>query len=75
MSLPTNSPATVDCYVRLPSVIERTGLSESTIYRLVRRGEFPSPRKLGAHAVGWKASAVAHWCESRPDAREQAAAA
>jgi prophage regulatory protein len=74
MSLPRNPPATVDHYVRLPAVKSQTGLSESTIYRLVNRGEFPSPRKLGAHAIGWKASAVTHWCESRPDAREQAAA-
>ena len=74
MSLPTNPPATVDCYVRLPAVTAQTGLSESTIYRLIRLRQFPAPRKLGAHAVGWKASAVTHWCESRPDAREQAAA-
>jgi prophage regulatory protein len=74
MSLSTNSPAPVDPYVRLPTVKERTGLSESTIYRLVRAGTFPAPRKLGAHAVGWKAFAVTTWCESRPDAREPRAA-
>jgi predicted DNA-binding transcriptional regulator AlpA len=73
MSLPSN-PTTVDCYVRLPAVKSQTGLSESTIYRLIRLRQFPAPRKLGAHAVGWKASAVTTWCESRPDAREHRAA-
>jgi prophage regulatory protein len=60
-----------DSYLRLPEVMTRTGLSESTIYRLVRSGEFPSPRKLGANAVGWKVSAYREWSQSRPDAREQ----
>jgi prophage regulatory protein len=73
MSLP-GTPPDFDPYVRLPSVIERTGLSETTIYRLMRRKEFPSPKKLGAQAVGWKLSAVKDWCDTRPDAREQAAA-
>jgi prophage regulatory protein len=73
MSLPGTPPA-FDPYVRLPTVIERTALSESTIYRLVRAGTFPAPRKLGAQAVGWKLSAVTDWCDNRPDAREQAAA-
>ena len=73
MSLAAPLPA-FDPYIRLPGVIERTGLSETTIYRLINRKEFPSPKKLGAQAVGWKLSAVTDWCESRPDAREQQAA-
>jgi prophage regulatory protein len=73
MSLPATSPD-LDRYVRLPSVLEKTGLSETTIYRLIKRGEFPVPNKLGAQAVGWKLSAVTHWCESRPEAREPQAA-
>jgi prophage regulatory protein len=74
MSLPSNLPDD-DSYMRPPEVMSRTGLSESTIYRLVREGDFPSPRKLGANAVGWKVSAYRAWSQSRPDAREQQAAA
>jgi prophage regulatory protein len=74
MSLPNSLPDD-DSFLRLPEVIDRTGLSESTIYRLVREGDFPSPRKLGANAVGWKVSDYKEWSQSRPDAREQRAQA
>lgn len=52
--------------LRLPDVIARTGLSKSTIYRLIAAGEFPSPRKLGQRAVAWKASEIAEWESSLP---------
>lgn len=38
--------------LRLPAVIERTGLSRTTIYRLTEHG-FPKPIKIGPNAVGW----------------------
>ena len=38
--------------LRLPAVIERTGLSRTTIYRLTDHG-FPKPIKIGPNAVGW----------------------
>jgi prophage regulatory protein len=63
-----------DSYLRFPQVKARTGLSRTTIHRLIKAGEFPAPKSLGVRAVGWKASAVKDWCASRPDAREQAAA-
>jgi len=52
-------PATLasdDYYLRLPEVKSRSGLCKSTIYKLVRAGQFPAPRKLGGAAVGWRAS-------------------
>jgi prophage regulatory protein len=63
-----------DSYLRFPQVRERTGLSRTTIHRLIKAGSFPRPKSLGARAVGWKLSAVKSWCASRPDAREQQAA-
>lgn len=62
-------PATLasdDYYLRLPEVKSRSGLCKSTIYKLVRAGQFPAPRKLGGAAVGWRASEFAHWRDSRP---------
>jgi prophage regulatory protein len=38
--------------LRLPAVIERTGLSRTTIYRLTDHG-VPKPIKIGPNAVGW----------------------
>jgi prophage regulatory protein len=62
-----------ESYLRFPAVRQRTGLSRTTIHRLVKAGHFPAPKRLGPRAVGWKASVVKGWCASRPDAREQQA--
>jgi prophage regulatory protein len=47
--------------VRLPEILQRTGLSKQTIYRLEGDGRFPGRRKLGLRAVGWAESAVNAW--------------
>jgi prophage regulatory protein len=39
--------------LRLPNVLDRTGLSRSTVYQRVTEGRFPRPVSLGARAVGW----------------------
>jgi len=38
--------------LRLPSVIELTGLSRSSIYAQIAHGTFPKQVSLGARAVG-----------------------
>jgi len=43
-----------------------TGLSKATLWRLVKTGDFPRPIKLSERAVGWKASEIDAWIESRP---------
>lgn len=50
---------------RLPTVIERTGLSRSTIYKLIADGNFPKPISLGRRAVGWLESDIEGWLEDR----------
>lgn len=42
------------------------GFSRTHLWRLQRSGEFPSPRELGPNRVGWVASEVIEWAESRP---------
>ena len=39
--------------LRLPEVSQATGLSRSTIYRLVRSGTFPQSVALTARTIGW----------------------
>ncbi|MDR3411824.1 MAG: AlpA family phage regulatory protein, partial [Formivibrio sp.] len=39
--------------LRLPNVLDRTGLSRSTVYQRVSEGRFPRPVSLGDRAVGW----------------------
>jgi prophage regulatory protein len=56
----------LDRYMRLPEVKLSTGLSEPTIRRYERNGCFPSRRHITSNAVGWLASEVNAWLESRP---------
>ena len=44
--------------LRLNSVLQRTPLSKSEIYRRVRAGTFPAPIRLGARAVAWLESDI-----------------
>ena len=54
-----------DRLLRRRQVEEITGLSRSSIYRLMQEGEFPRPVRVGPGAVRWKASDLAAWLESR----------
>lgn len=51
--------------LRRPEVESRTGLSRSTIYDWMKRGNFPQPVKLGARIVAWRESDVTAWLDSR----------
>lgn len=44
--------------LRLPTVLNRTGLSRSTVYLRIGLGTFPKPIKLGGRAVGWLESDI-----------------
>ena len=47
--------------LRLPIVLDRTGLSRSTVYQRVSEGKFSRPVSLGARAVGWIETEVEEW--------------
>lgn len=53
-------------HLRLPAVIDVTGLARSTIYAQIAEGKFPAPVKLGARAVAWPETAIKQWLDSRP---------
>ncbi len=53
---------------RLPEVMNRTGLSRSSIYDKIAKSEFPTRINLGLRAVGWIADEVEAWIQSRIDA-------
>ena len=52
--------------LRLPAVLQRTGLSRSALYALMAAGHFPRPLRIGARAVAWLEHEVEAWIESRP---------
>lgn len=47
--------------IRLKTVLARTGLSRSTLYRKIAEGTFPAQLKISIHGTGWHESAVEHW--------------
>ncbi|MCU0670974.1 MAG: AlpA family transcriptional regulator [Myxococcota bacterium] len=65
-SAPTNPPRRL---LRLPEVIERTGLSRTSIYRAMQAGEFPRAVPLYRRGVAWPESEVEGWIASRLTAR------
>lgn len=52
-------------HYRRRAVEEITGLSRSSIYAMMARGEFPKPVHITGKAVAWPESAIAEWLNSR----------
>lgn len=63
MSMPVTPE--VDCFDKLPSVIQMTTKCRSAILKEVKEGTFPAPYKTGAKSVAWKRSEVLAWMNSR----------
>lgn len=53
--------ADLDRIVRLKTVLARTGLSRSTLYRKIREGTFPQQVRISIHGAGWRESVVNRW--------------
>jgi prophage regulatory protein len=62
---PGTSDAPAEVLLRKPEVLRRVGLSAAQIYRLISRGEFPAPVKLGQNSVAWIQSEVSDWVARR----------
>ena len=60
---------TPDKILRLPTVLERTGLSRSTVYRKMEAGTFPLKVKLNEHCCGWRESDLNRWISDPPSYR------
>lgn len=54
--------------IRLPQVCSRTGLSRSTIYEHISRGQFPKQINLGPKSVGWLENDIERWIGERIEA-------
>ncbi|MFV0291725.1 MAG: helix-turn-helix transcriptional regulator [Paracoccus sp. (in: a-proteobacteria)] len=50
-----------DRIVRLKTVLSRTGLSRSTIYRKIAEGTFPAQIKISTNGAGWRESDIDRW--------------
>jgi len=53
-----------DSILRLPTVLQKTGLSRSTLYRKIGDGTFPRQIKISQRCAGWRSSAVSAWLKN-----------
>jgi prophage regulatory protein len=51
--------------LRLPQVIDATGLGKTKIYELQGQGDFPMRVKITAHSVAWVEEDVQAWLAAR----------
>ena len=51
--------------LRKPAVIDRVGLSETTLWRLERAGRFPKSIRISPGAVAWRESDIEAWIADR----------
>ena len=52
---------TAETLLTRKDVEQLSGLSRSSIYRLMHLGKFPAPLKVGESAVRWKQSDINDW--------------
>jgi prophage regulatory protein len=50
-----------DRIIRLKTVVSRTGLSRSTLYRKIAEGTFPAQLRISIHGAGWRESDISRW--------------
>ena len=62
-----------DRILRMPDVRQKTGLAESTIHDITKRGLFPAPFLLipGGRATGRLESQIDQWILERKEASEK----
>jgi prophage regulatory protein len=59
--------------IRLKTVLSRTGLSRSTMYRKIAEGTFPCQVKISVNGAGWHESAVNRWIADPVTFRDESA--
>lgn len=55
--------------VRRPEACRLTGLSQSTLWRLVKSGDAPKPVQLSPRVVGWLRCELENWIAARAASR------
>jgi prophage regulatory protein len=53
-----------DRFLRLNTVLDRTGLSRATLYRKIQAGTFPKQVKIAERCCGWRESAIEEWLKN-----------
>ncbi|MFJ7107766.1 helix-turn-helix transcriptional regulator [Pseudomonas sp. NPDC098740] len=57
----------LDRFLKERDVIEVTSLSHATLWRSMKRGDFPKPVSISPGRVGWRESAIIEWQKNPKD--------
>lgn len=60
-------------FMRIKQVAETTGLSKSSVYDLIKNGDFPRPVKISEHRSGWVKAEVDAWSRKLVEERDAVA--
>lgn len=63
----------IDRLIKIDEVLHICGLSRSSIYAFIKKGEFPAQVKLSKKASAWVHSEVIAWANARAGLRDQKA--
>lgn len=63
--MPDTIEAVPAVFLRRPQVQQITGLSRTSIYRLIDQNLFPRPMQIGPNSVAWHSGDLNAWIESR----------
>ena len=56
--------------IKIDEVLSMCGVSKPHIYRMISRGQFPAPVRVGPRAARWRLSEVKKWIDGLPIATE-----
>lgn len=51
--------------LRPKQVMERLGLSRSTLYQYIKEGKFPAPFRIGVRATAWRQEQIEEYIRQR----------
>ncbi len=54
-------------FLRMPEIVERTGLCKATIYNKINDGSFPKQIPIGSNIVVWLESDLQDWMQKQID--------
>jgi prophage regulatory protein len=60
-----------DTMLRINEVVRLTGISVSSLKRMVEDGRFPRPMRIGIRAKGWPARDIRHFIEALDEQRKR----
>jgi prophage regulatory protein len=60
------TPHVSERVITRPMLQKRLSKGKSTLYRWIKNGDLPAPRRIGPGSVGWLESEINQWLRDRP---------